>query len=597
MPIVHSVLFIVWILYLPLLNGQDTLHTHLITLPLEEQITYLEERMRSAFYNDPTSMHRLVSIYDSIVVDNQLNEKKFSVLTFQGNAYYTNQQYGLALEKYLEAQTLLEEGTDLLAYQNLYNNIAACYRFSSEGDRSITYYKKALDIAIELKDTTLIAQTSNNLGMQLLESDSLEEAAPHLDKAVLLYQYLNSPIFEGISKLTRANLNNQLGNFQLAIIDYQNAMTLVPEPVAPIVHAAAYAGIGSIYRKTKKYDQANTHLNISLQKAEAIQHTEQIKESNRELSELYEALGDYKMSMSYFKAYTIAKDSLFTAEQHQTMTDAFSKYEVESKNQEIALLSEKEKVNSLKLTVARRKNLAYGVGITLLGLLSVTLVQFYNKIKTKNFLISKALKEKEILLKEIHHRVKNNLHFVSSLLGLQTEHITDATALNALQEGQNRVQSMALIHQNLYQEDNLTGVAVDDYFDKLITSLFDSYNIKDEQISLSKEISPLNLDVDTLIPIGLILNELISNCLKYAFPQGRTGMIKVVLQERQEQLYFAVIDDGVGFSNINPEGLGDSFGFQLINALKQQLRAILKVDTSGGTKVEMWIKRYQKAME
>jgi len=251
-------------------------------------------------------------------------------------------------------------------------------------------------------------------------------------------------------------------------------------------------------------------------------------------------------------------------------------------------------VGALQLAVAQRKNLAYGVGLTLLGILSVVLFQFYNKIRAKNGIISEALGEKEVLLKEIHHRVKNNLHFVSSLLGLQTEHVSDPTALGALQEGQNRVQSMALIHQNLYQEENLTGVEVKDYFDKLITSLFDSYNIVDDQISLEKNIAPLNLDVDTVIPLGLIVNELISNCLKYAFPDGQKGLIQVELKEEGDELCLGVKDDGVGFSNLDRDNLGASFGYRLIHALNQQLRATLDIDGSQGTRVEMKIKRYDK---
>ena len=139
------------------------------------------------------------------------------------------------------------------------------------------------------------------------------------------------------------------------------------------------------------------------------------------------------------------------------------------------------------------------------------------EIEQKNSIISKALDEKEILLKEIHHRVKNNLHFISALLGLQTDHVSDQVALDALQEGQDRVQSMALIHQDLYQRDDLTSVNVKDYFIKLTEGLFDSYNIHTDDITLQLDIANLDLDVDTVVPIGLIVNELVSNCLKYAF--------------------------------------------------------------------------------
>jgi len=126
-------------------------------------------------------------------------------------------------------------------------------------------------------------------------------------------------------------------------------------------------------------------------------------------------------------------------------------------------------------------------------------------------------------LKEIHHHIKNNLQFISALLGLQTDHVSDQVALDALQDGQDRVQSMPLIHPDLYQRDDLASVNVQEYFVKLIEGLFDSYNIHPDDITLHLEVVNLDLDVDTVVPIGLIVNELVSNCLQYAFSDGEQG--------------------------------------------------------------------------
>ena len=169
--------------------------------------------------------------------------------------------------------------------------------------------------------------------------------------------------------------------------------------------------------------------------------------------------------------------------------------------------------------------------------------------------------------------------------------------MHALQEGQDRVQSMALIHQNLYQDDNLTGVAVKDYFIKLIQNLFDSYNIRPEHVNLNLEIENLNLDVDTVIPIGLIVNELVSNSLKYAFPNKTSGQISVALKEQDQQLILKVEDNGIGIDDIKKKELGESFGFRLIEVFKNQLKADLNIVSEGGAKVEMIIKKYSMAKE
>ena len=136
----------------------------------------------------------------------------------------------------------------------------------------------------------------------------------------------------------------------------------------------------------------------------------------------------------------------------------------------------------------------------------------------QNTIVFEALKEKDFLLREIHHRVKNNLQVISSLLSLQARQIGDKNIQKAINEGRSRVRSMALIHQNLYQNENLTGVSVERYLSNLLSELFDTYKVDSDKITLHFNIQDIDLDVDTMVPFGLILNELISNCLKHAFP-------------------------------------------------------------------------------
>jgi len=226
--------------------------------------------------------------------------------------------------------------------------------------------------------------------------------------------------------------------------------------------------------------------------------------------------------------------------------------------------------------------------------MGVMLWRLYQGSTKKNVIISKTLVEKEILLKEIHHRVKNNLQFISSLLGLQTEHVVDEAALDALQEGQDRVQSMALIHQNLYQDENLTGVNVKDYFVKLTQGLMDSYNIHEDNIQMNLIIEDINLDVDTVIPVGLILNEIITNSFKYAFVNMDMGSITIELYEQEGVLHLNIKDDGIGLEDKTKENLGNSFGYRLIEAFAGQLQATLAVDGGSGTSVALAINKYQK---
>ena len=206
-----------------------------------------------------------------------------------------------------------------------------------------------------------------------------------------------------------------------------------------------------------------------------------------------------------------------------------------------------------------------------------------NRIATQNQVISKALSEKDILLREIHHRVKNNLQLVSSLLTLQGESVDDATVQQAINEGKSRVRSMALIHQDLYNKENLTDIGVKKYLEKLTTELFYTYKIDKNRIHLHLDIEDIDLDVDTLVPLGLIINELITNCLKYAFPDERNGILEVQLAHVKNQLVLKVKDNGVGYNSDSISG--SSFGSTLITALTEQLEGELKIQSGEGTAV------------
>jgi len=217
------------------------------------------------------------------------------------------------------------------------------------------------------------------------------------------------------------------------------------------------------------------------------------------------------------------------------------------------------------------------------------------ELEKRNSLIRKGLEEKELLLKEIHHRVKNNLQFISALLGLQTDHVSDKGALAVLKEGQDRVQSMALIHQDLYQREDLTSVNVKDYFEKLIRGLFDSYNVRPEQVKLEMQIEDIDLDVDSVVPIGLIVNELVSNSLKYAFSGERHGSLFLTLMEVKDELILRVADDGIGITDEVQATLGSSLGYKLIQALTNQISGSYELVSDEGTEVTIRIKRYQKS--
>lgn len=191
--------------------------------------------------------------------------------------------------------------------------------------------------------------------------------------------------------------------------------------------------------------------------------------------------------------------------------------------------------------------------------------------KTAEEQIKLSLKEKELLLKEVHHRVKNNLQIISSLLHLQEKYIRDKNDLEIFQDSQNRVKSMAMIHEKLYQSESFSKVDFKDYIQSLISNLYYSFGIKNERIQLETLIDEIYFNIDKAITCGLLLNELISNCFKHAFPDERKGKISLKIKKELHKYLLVVNDNGIGINeNIDSNSTG-SLGFQLINSLVAQL--------------------------
>lgn len=209
------------------------------------------------------------------------------------------------------------------------------------------------------------------------------------------------------------------------------------------------------------------------------------------------------------------------------------------------------------------------------------------KRKNAENLIKSSLNEKNTLLREIHHRVKNNMQIISSLLNLQTRYTNDEEAVNILKESQNRVRSMAMIHEKLYQSKDLSHINFIDYIHSLVSKLFYSYNIKEAQITPVLEIENVNLNMETAVPCGLIISELISNSLKYAFPNEMKGEICVSLKSVGDKYELIIRDNGIGL----PEALDlnnlESLGLLLVNNLTEQIEGKITINKSHPTQFKI----------
>ena len=222
--------------------------------------------------------------------------------------------------------------------------------------------------------------------------------------------------------------------------------------------------------------------------------------------------------------------------------------------------------------------------LVIMSLLDITL-----RLKAEEQL-KESLAEKEIMLKEIHHRVKNNLQIISSLLNMQIRYLKNESAREYLQESHNRVKSMALIHENLYQSKNLREIDFSNYIDLLINHLFSSYNDLNQSITYQLDISNIFLNINIAIPLGLIINELVTNSLKYAFTGLNEGLVLISMKKHGDKYLLVISDNGIGIDkDLDPESIA-SLGLQLVRALTKQIHAQLELIRNKGTTFRLTFK-------
>lgn len=472
-----------------------------------------------------------------------------------GIAYYESKMTDKAIETYQEAYDLNEALNSPRGMANNLINMGIVYNETSQYQTSADTYQKALDIVETLPDNgSLVAAINNNLSVNYIKLKEYKKAKLTAQRSYDYHVKTGDKIYASQALSNIASSNHKLGNISLAVGQFEELFKLM----------------------------------------EGLKDFTVLSDATIAAAEINEVAGNHRKANLYYRQHLSYKDSLLSTTVAQEVAALDAKYEADKKEQEIILLNTKNELTETRLAATTRQITGLGFGLGLFAILSGFLFAAFRKIRKQNAIVSHALNDKEVLLKEIHHRVKNNLQVVSSLLSLQSNSLTDPNAKEALQEGRNRVKSMALIHRNLYQENDLTTVEAKDYFTELTQNLFSSYNINPDKIKLELDIQDIRLDVDTLIPLGLIVNELISNALKYAFPNHRDGVIKIALYEDKDRLHLQVRDNGIGFKQDFDMANSHSMGMNLISAFKTKLKAEIEMKSENGSVIDLTIGQWKK---
>jgi two-component sensor histidine kinase len=511
---------------------------------------------------------------------------------YLGNANVMSGNYEKALKKYLIATKYYEHKKDFNRYASVLNSIGAVHEKTNNDSLSLFYYKLARKTGKSIKDYKRSGIASINISNIYNRKNDFKKALMYSEYSVDdLKKDPSYDAFLTLAEINLASIYNNTNNYKKADMLYNKLLSKIDSTKDLYSYAGILLGKGTALYKQNLIKKAKPFIERAYKKFKNNNFIDEQFQMMPELINVNKDLGNYKKALVLYDEYHKLKDSLLTNKQDENIANAIQKYETDKKDAQLKVLTLKNEKTS-----QQKKMYLY---FALAGLLIISIISyFYKKNKNlnkvlalKNKQLNKALADNIILLKETHHRVKNSLQMISSLLYLQSENIEDEKAASSVKDGQIRVKSMALIHQKLYQKDNLTGVEVSDYIDDLATSIFQSHNINSKEVELIINSEKMILDIDTITPIGIIINELIVNALKHAFDKTiNNPKISISLIKKNDSLLLKVADNGKGF-NLNAKK-GKSFGMKLIKSLSRKLKANLQIANANGTIVTLNIKRF-----
>jgi len=580
-----------------------------------------------AFYDEALTYSELSVLYNSIdepAISNKYARQAIAIkkklkkydlckeytmlglnLRVQGN-YKDALAYALAAEKVAENSKVNEDWLSIL-----YDLIGTIYSELKFYDKSIDYYKKAIEISKKINDKTGVYAITLNTARALYNRDKITEALDVLNNGYAYYpgkqcdteypaMYLL--IYCELKKFDRAKPYYE----QLVKCNIENHGVFKDHIAQEKMYYAIIQYLLDTGQAEKTYEYI-TKLKILAKKNNDLLNLSQLEKTHFKSDS---AVGNYLSAIKHLEDHLILHDSLYNINSRQQFADMQLKYETEKKDKNIKVLTQLGKLQEARIhndTILRYVFIGSLIVLVLfIGLLynRSRLKQRTNrklqlkqqKINQQNDQLKKLLTEKEWLLKEIHHRVKNNLQIVISLLNTQSAYLDNEDALMAIQNSQHRMHAMSLIHQKLYQSKNLASIDMSWYIYELVNYLKECFDTH-RKVNFILDTDKVELDVAQAVPLGLILNEAISNAIKYAFPDNAKGMVTITLKNIEAENYqLTIADDGIGLPDNFELENRDSLGMNLMIGLSDQLDGTFKIENHNGLHVIITFIKNKKLM-
>ena len=480
----------------------------------------------------------------------------------------------------------LEKDEENLSY--CYSQLGVCYFSQYQYENADFYYRKAIELCKKNHLNIDLADALVNQGITFTYQNKPKATEANFLEAIKIYIREKYPEGLGAAYNSLAKIYYDEGDLHKAIAYFEKSAANFKEYKSDFNLASSYNGTANCYIDLKDYRKAEEYALKSLELTRETGAKERELFVHETLSRIYFGLGDYKKAYESLNKYTVLSDTIFTQEKSDALAEMQAKFEVK----ELKMKQQTEKES-------HQRQLVILLVIIFIGLLVSVLLFFLfrnkkriNALLEQKYIMTQAnLEQKEFMMAEVHHRVKNNLQIISAILDLQSRELKDPESIQLIDASMNRINAISMIHQKLYQSENIRAVQIGPYLAELVNDLITHFKKEvNKEIYLNSACDNLNLDIETALPIGLIVAELVMNSCKYAFEKQEHPQISLSLRMRDKKLVLTVADNGNGKSNMNE---GTHFGAKLVRSMARKLKAELSENSSeNGLRTELVITKY-----
>jgi len=563
---------------------------------LERLLDPLEDSIRASLFADPRRALAHAEAFRARAVRAGDPFHAARGENFVGMALYVLGEAPDAVEAYLRALEGFERLGDAWFTAMMHNNIGAAYALRRKPEETLPWYEEALEGFRAVGDTAWVANLLNNMAVQVISAGDPARARDLQEEALAIHRARGDEASVLLMEGNLASTYLELGDVDRAFALARGfvAHELAASDLSHLANVLMTLGRAHVLRDEPL--DARSAVETALALARDRDLREQQVNATALLADIQAAQGDYPAALATFRAFHALYDTLYSREKDERITELLTRYDVARKDAAIGLLEAENALATRNLWLVGLVALLLLVGTGATLLLWKIRLRTVRALEEKNRTIEGMLDEKEHLVREIHHRVKNNLQMISSLLHLQARHVTEPGAMAALAEGGSRVRSMAIIHHHLQADDTASQVDVPGYVESLCETILASYPRPGLDVQMVREVENIRLDVSVMAPLGLILNELLTNAIKYAFPDRDEGRILVRLGLEDEVLVLVVHDNGVGLAAealADPGLHGGGFGTRMIQAFLAKLEAVQDVQVVDGTRVTLRVRAWR----